>query len=502
MERRRSTGARPAGILPAAIFIAAAAIVLAHIGRYGITFVEARFLHDARQLALWTAGRATTEEVWFGAEHPSPAKILGALGWFLVGDYRALRVLPAILYAFAAAVFYAVVRRPRGPVAGYAAVAALVLAPPFFAFAAQASIESVVSSLVLILLALASRARTAKEWAVAGFVGGIALGTKITALVALVAVPVWAWRSAPSGNFSRRALAAFLGAAALGFLAAWPVLLIHPFAVLDHVAHFARRADDPSGGMIFFGLVDRAPWYYAPVWLLIGLPPLLIFGAAVELVRGAGPLTKLLRLYSFAGLAAAIAFHAYLREGIRHLLPVAVVIAVAGGLGAGRVAGSSRLRAIVVLVLFVGSFVYSVTILHPAESFYVSEIFGGPAAALRWKLPVTSSGDVLTPELARELPDGTYAAIPGAACDRTPEFADEFWRDAMNRRALRSSGGRVSFTTSRDADYLLLIGPGEMIGAPMLERAGVVYLARVRNPIGFELILTDTGPVIPRRPPH
>ena len=506
MSATGPTGQQAAGIRPAVLFIPMLLIILGHISRYGMTFDEARFIHDAHQLAGWIRGTADTEEVWFGAEHPSPAKILGALGYLPVRDFRALRIFTAMLYALAAIAVYGAVRRPRGPAAGVLVLASLILAPPFFAYSAQASNESVVSALTLLLLATASRARAPREWFVAGFIAGLALGTKITALVGIIAVPVWAWRCAPSGNFSRRSFLLFALALFTGFLCAWPALALNPRAVLDHVAHFAAlpaAADEAARrpATLFFGFVDSPPWYYAPLWLAIGLPPLLLLGAAIELWKGAGPLTRLLRIHIATGLLSAIAFHSYLREGIRHLLPVAVVVAVAGGLGAARLAGwrARGYRYLLVIVLVAGSFVFSLIRQHPAESFYVSELAGGPAAAARWKLPITSSGDILSHDMIRELPEGSYAVIPGASCDRPLNFYDPMWRAAMNRHAAKWTSEKVRFTIPQHADYLLVLGAGEKIGIPLLERGGITYVSRLRNPVGFELILTDTGAVIPQR---
>lgn len=438
-------------------FVLAATIVLSHIGSYGWTFDEAQILHDAQNLIAWVKGLASTEEVWFGHERPSPAKALAALGVYFWGqEPAAVRFFPALLWALAATTVYTTVRTPCGSQAARATFFALLLAPPFFGFSAQASNESVVSSLILIMLCRAAWARSNREWLIVGLIGGVALGAKITALVALLSVPAWA---ISMGRFSKKTGLLFSAGIAVGFIVTWPPIVFAPEAAWEHVLHFANSA----------GRIGPFPsWHYALFWLAIGLPPAVFLLGAGEAMCGRGPLHRLLTVYLAVGIFTAVSAHDYLGEGIRHLLPLAVVFAVLAGLSLGRVA---RFFPKSSLILFLLPFLISLSAVHPTETFYISEILGGPGRAEKLGLPVTSSGDILNDNVLAMLPEGAYSIVSGARADRSLNFGNAYWRELVARRASSLTGRPVRFTSGRR----IVLGPGDEQGTPLLVRKGVTY---------------------------
>lgn len=431
---------RPAGLPPGFMFAAATIIVLSHITVSGWTFDEAETIVRAQSLIAWIGGDASTTEVWFGEERPSPPKALAALGISIFGVTKfGVRLFPALLYAFAATSVYAAVRKPRGPIAGYGAFFALLLTPPLFSFSTQVSNEAVASALILILLSRTPAARTGKEWLLIGFLGGLALGTKVSALVAVFAV---AWK-----KFRWVALGV-LG----GFLLTWPPLIVDPLAALKHVAHFAEIERPP---VLFFGIAAAPPWYYAPFWLAAGLPSLVVILGAAELIFARGPLRNLLALYFGVGFLVAIVAHPYLREGLRHLLPLAVILPVCAGLAIGRIAIRFPKARYVLLAAFV------ILLMHRFdESVYLA------VDPIGYRLPITYSGDVLTDNVLARLPAGDYAAVPGALCDRPLRFAPLAWRELLSTK-------EIKFTTVESAEHLVIFGSG----AP----GGLVHILPVKK---------------------
>ncbi len=474
---------------PVAAFLLAAVVVLSHTTAYGLTFDEARMIEDARLLGGWISGSVSTRAAWFGPERPSPAKCLVALGLLLGGPSLFwIRLFPALLYAASASCVYAVVRRPRGEFAAYAVLLALLIAPPFFACSAQASNESAVTALTLIGLSIAASARTRAAWIRAGVVAGLAVGTKISGLALLVVLVVRLLRPPPGFTSAPRPLALFALAAGLGFLATWPVLPIAPEAALDHVLHFASALPRPP--TLYFGAVAGPSWHYVATWVLLGMPPLLLFFGALEILARSGPLARLLRLYLAVAVSAALVAHPFLREGLRHLLPLAAVIAVTGALGAGRlVERVPRFRLVIMAALGI-PFLVTLFRLHPCESLYVTEAVGGPKTAVRWGLPVTSGGDVLAPGVLRLLPAGSYAVVSGGSSDLPLYFDSPEWRLHASAEASRIAGRRIQFTARRDADRWLILGSSSFngvmnrgVGEALLERQGVVYVSLLENPI-------------------
>jgi hypothetical protein len=507
---------RPAGIPTSLLILIALVVSIYHTRLYGLTFAEARVIDDARRFLLWLAGDASTADVWFGAERPSPAKVLAAIGilaggaapgleavphspWmaeFCGAAPFAFRVLPAALYALAAGAVYSVMRRPRGPVAAYAAVAALIFAPPFFALNALASNESVVTAFSLLALASAARVHDDRDWIAPGLLAGLACGTKISGVVILCALPLWALLERPRRQGPRGAGWYAVGAIA-GFLVTWPFLPFRPHALLEHVRLFAEFERPHT---LFFGPVIAPPWYYAPLWIVIGLPPLLLAAATYEFARGSGPLCRLLRVTTALGLAAAIASHAVLREGLRHLLPLAAVIAVAAGSGLGRF--SATVTRVSVRRAAIGAFMASLALplyrLHPAEAMYVNVFANGAPGAVRAGLPITASGDILTPKILADLAGGTYGIIPGPSCDRALEFDSLSWREHASGLASVLAARPVKFTNANLAERLIVFGASReeshrlvSVGRPIVERSGVTYLAEVKNPLFERNPLSD-----------
>lgn len=458
---------KPTGPAPFVIFLFAVIIILSHVPLYGWTFDEARIVSDGLNLMRWVRGEAETEDVWFGSERPSPVKVLAAAGIALFGlSPSAVRFFPAMLYALAVTVVYATLRKPRGPLAAFAASGALLLAPPLFGFSAQASNESVVTALTLIILCRSASALTSSEWMTVGALSGIAVGTKVTGVIVVFSVILAAV------TLRRRVKFSLVPGFLLGYLLTWPVIIAHPMAVLDHLRHF-ESIDRPP--LLYMG--GSPAWNYSLVWLGIGLPSVIVLPALIELVIGRGPFHRFLACYIGIGLVVSFLAHDYLREGLRHLLPVAAVLAVCAGLALGRLVWARRRLGVIAFAIFFAPLIWSVQSLHPADAFFIEPL--ASSYALRANLPVTSSGDLFSDDLLRRLPEGVYAVIPGRRSDRPLNFANVQWRTLVSERATRLAGRPITFTSADIAHHALVLGSGKPIGSTLLERNDVVYVSYI-----------------------
>jgi len=486
-----------AGLMPILIFILSLILVTSHLNAYGLTFDEARMILDAKCFIGWLHGNIPTYSVWFGTERPSPAKILVAFGLILGGDKIFwIRFFPAVLYAIAVTRVYSIVRRPRGKLAAYSVLLSLLVAPPLFAFSAQASNESVATSFILLSLSEILVARTHGNFLLAGLFAGLSIGTKISGAILLFAVPIWLWKGIQSELPFYVRLKLFMAGTFFGFLLTWPVLVIEPSALWSHITYFAGMMPSAETGEIlirpstlYFGPCSAPQWHYIFVWFAIGFPPILLLFALYELIFRRGPLSNMLRSILLFAFITGILAHEFLREGMRHLMPVAAVMALLGGLGAGTIAERFPRYKLIAVTAIGLPFLISLLLFHPAESFYISELIGGPKTAVKWNMPVTASGDILTFRILSGLPNGDYAIVPGGSSDLPLYFDSPEWRLELNR-LLNFAGKKINITSKRNADWFLILGSssynGKMfsgIGRPILTRSGIVYASILRNPL-------------------
>jgi tetratricopeptide (TPR) repeat protein len=129
--------------------------------------------------------------------------------------------------------------------------------------------------------------------------------------------------------------------------------------------------------------VDRGPKYYFPAMLALKLPiglSVLVMIGLVAVVTGSAAPDAAITLLAAAGVFMGVLISGSTYAGIRHALPVVVLLAVVGGLGL-RFAFSSNLlgwKAAAGLALGLAA-VSALPVVRPWE--YFNEILGGPARA-------------------------------------------------------------------------------------------------------------------------
>jgi hypothetical protein len=164
--------------------------------------------------------------------------------------------------------------------------------------------------------------------------------------------------------------------------------LWRPFRALLGVANFPF-----GGGVIFAGRdydVAKLPWYYAPWWLLISTPPVVLVGVLLSAVylRHRTDTWRRLALWGVAlfPIVAAIAMHSTLYDGVRHLLfiyPVFVVLAAAGwtALVTGLPRPWLRRSALAALAAGLVSVIGFDVRFHPNQGVYFNALVSGPRGA-------------------------------------------------------------------------------------------------------------------------
>jgi 4-amino-4-deoxy-L-arabinose transferase-like glycosyltransferase len=179
--------------------------------------------------------------------------------------------------------------------------------------------------------------------------------------------------------------------AVLGGTLFWPWAqgqpLIRPFE-----AFFIASGYDWGNPSLFAGRdipARQLPWHYLPTWLLIGLPPVVVTGAGLSLLRlrnRAGERVALAGLWGFvlvpAGLVILRGVTMY--DSFRHMLFIVAPVAVLAAAGWEYVlarAGRARLLAAAVLAIGVAEPIVFQIRNHPHQGVYFTPLIGGPRGA-------------------------------------------------------------------------------------------------------------------------
>lgn len=192
------------------------------------------------------------------------------------------RIGSALLFGLTVAVVAWGAARWYGSIAGPVAAVSLVLLPRVFAHAHLAALETAMGlAYTLAVVGIADRwstrnALTWREGALAGVLIGLAILTKIQAILLppiLVAWALWNWRLRAFPALIVAGLATFVV-----FFVGWPWLWLDPVGHLKE--YFLRAADRPLVYCYYLGerFADKdVPWHYPWVMFLVTTPlPLLV----------------------------------------------------------------------------------------------------------------------------------------------------------------------------------------------------------------------------------
>lgn len=450
-----------------AIFGCVLALLGATVTAYGTTRMEREIYREVLYFAEGAdpgARESARTETGVRAEafdparvHLSPARAVLLAGRSLgralgaSADLIPMRLAVCVLVASAFALAFRSLAAPFGEGGVALALGGVLLSPALWAWWHLAAIEPVLLALLLVGLVLSARAACAggaHAATIAGVVLGLALGTKVSALAVLAGVHFHLARPL------RKRL--WLGVL-LGYLLEWPRVLFDPTLPLRHIDQWSG----PMPPTYFGGTYGEIPWHYAPVLLILRTPILvLVFGVA-GLLRNE-PFFRLLGKVFLAAIAAAVLFHGYLEVGMRHLLPLVLVLHLAAGCDLARrlPRWPPATRGLVAAAFLIPLLLANVR-LAPAGLSYYSEAIGGLRGARAMGLEVAWAGEAF-PRIPADLFQLGPKGITNFPYKRWPA-PDGIAQDG-------AEGG---------PKLLLLSGPGELPeGArPLLVREGVPLVA-------------------------
>jgi hypothetical protein len=266
--------------------------------------------------------------------------------------------------------------------------------------------------------------------------------------------------------------------------------LVRPFQALLGAANYPW-----DGSVLFMGrefAADELPWYYAPWWVLISTPPVVLAGIAVSAISFWNYDDALRRMglwfLVLFPVATGIVMGSTLYDGIRHLqfiTPVLVLLAVAGWVGLFRESRPLWVRrtAAVALVAGLASMLTFAIRFHPNQGVYFNALVGGPRGAFKnydmdyWGNCVLQAVRYGV-ETARS--HGTVVTISG-----NPQHLVQ-----LNAERFRE----VYFTnSSRGRHYLnVQLARGPVLSLRELARESALY--QVRTPDGVVLCTVTPGP--------
>lgn len=356
---------------------------------------------------LWIGLCHNFARVWFPpANNETPYVVAGA------------RTAPASAFALLVLLIGWTAYRWHGPVAGISAAASLILMPRMFGHAHLAALESFIGlTYAAAVLSVAACWTTGprpsmKAALLSGAVFGLALLTKIQAI--LLPVPVLFWALACWRGRALRPLVAWGVSGLLVFFACWPWLWLDP---VEHLMQYlARTTQRETIHVWYFGAryADvEVPWHYPAVMFLITVPVgLLAFGFAGLLARRVSPRIGAREWLVLACLAFPLIVFALpgvaVYDGTRLFLVSLPLWALLAGRGAAafhswlRVKCSPGVAGGVLVTVFVCQG-YGLLVLHPCYLSYYNALVGGLRGAEALGLEVTYWGDSLTRSLLRSI---------------------------------------------------------------------------------------------------
>jgi hypothetical protein len=179
-----------------------------------------------------------------------------------------------------------------------------------------------------------------------------------------------------------------------------------------------------NGNVLFNGHnypAQSLPWYYIPWWFLISTPPVVLLGAALSAWFAPSREHALRRLalwfVAVFPVAAAIARHSTVYDGIRHfdfVYPILVVLAASGWIAVLNVSRQAWLRRSAAAALAIGL----VTIVsfdvrfHPNQGVYFNSLVGGPRGAFgRYDMDYWGNSVLQALEWCRDVARSTGAVV-------------------------------------------------------------------------------------------
>lgn len=417
-------GCRADYIVAMLLFLTAFFSLYLTIEDIGVTWDEAYLCDDASKLYVEWFSRAIkdikngsldfaskeTVDRYFGAVieggnvnwHPPFARMLSGITWKLfnerIGELRAFRLSPIIIFSLEVSLLYLFVRRLGGYGGGIFASLSLLLMPRVFGDAHLFTLDTPIAFMCLLTAYSFSKGVDKKGWAViTGIVWGLALNTKVHAF--FMPMPLFLWAVLFKKKYINNLISMLL-LSPLVYIASWPWLwhdtIAHIFGFSIGMGDIVVKSfNHPVAymGTVYAG--GTPPWHYPWIMIFITTPPLTILFAFAGIWNGAKqqPLTLMfiLCIATFLVLFSLPFTPKY--DGVRLLSPVFPFLAGTAGAGFHFISGKRRFIAPLIGGLALIFSLISLIRIHPFESSYYNIFIGGLKGASDSGFDVTYYGD-------------------------------------------------------------------------------------------------------------
>jgi hypothetical protein len=366
--------------------------------------------------------------------HPPFYALLGAAGWWVghgvLPPLEAYRLGPMALTALTAGLLYYHLARQAGRLAGVSGATFFLIMPRIFAHEHYAHYDMPMTCLWMLAQIAFFVSVSSRGWSVVfGMLLGLAAGTKITGLFAIVPPLFWTvacevesrigHRTDPGGRgecgsaarAGLRSIAVALPVGALVLYAIQPPWWIEPLAgPLRFVTSNLTRAKTQPLATLYFGRVYEfsLPWHNTVVLTAVTTPLLVLLLAVVGTwrcwARRGSERGMVLWLFSFVTLMIVRALpNAPGHDGVRLFLPSIASLAVLAGLGVGWIAdrahrfGANRI-ALLVAIAAAAECLIGMVRTYPYTDSYYNSVFGGLKGAERHGFELTYYWETTGPE--------------------------------------------------------------------------------------------------------
>jgi len=425
-----------------------------------------------------------------------------------------MRMAAAVAFAALAGIVYWMALRWVGFVGAIVSTVSLVLMPRLFGHAHFATMEPVMCLTFVAAIGSAGWALVKPSYvrsAIAGVLFGLALLTKMQAVLIPVVVLPWAlWLG------RKRAIGPILVWGLVGgavFFAGWPWLWHDPIGRLKSYLSTGTKRD--VIWLYYFGRKYQdvaVPWHYPFVMTALTVPVGLL---ALSVAGGIDAVRKLkerpMPVLWLAVVALFLIFFAVpgipIYDGVRHLLPALVFLTLLIGVGAQWLLGwrPRHLPRWVPHALLTGLLVtqaYGTVAMHPFQLSYYNLLAGGTAGAQRSGMTVTywaeAIDDALLDRVAAAARPGEKIGVAPVLIDAMPQIYGA--RPAFKDKGLsvgRFDGGDCIVLVPRDGDGGLEpknVGPCDI--AIVLNRRAYIDQSDGRRDV-LDLLREQAMPLFP-----
>jgi len=360
--------------------------------------------------------------------HPPFSNFLSGITWYffsdLLGEFKAFRLAPVILFSISVSVLFLCVARYYSILAGIFASLSLLLIPPVFGHAHLFTIDSPIASMWFLTAYCFLRGIEKPMWSVIlGIVWGLSLNTKVHAYFIPISVFLW------SAIFARKKFQNNFFS--MFFISPFVLYLTNPYFWYDFLHRFfiffrkmtTRETFEFIPTSFLGNIYDFSlPWYYPFYMILITIPPVIVIfylaGILISLIKEAFLLFK--KDVTKAGIGSFFILNALGSliltalpatpdfDGVRLFLPSYYFLAALAGIGFyyleeiilkfkyGKILSFGTMA-----ICFLPS-IYSLISIHPFELSYYNTFIGGIRGATKAGLETTYWNDAFTPKIAAD----------------------------------------------------------------------------------------------------